>query len=170
MSGQARDNPSMATSSKTHLAPIEGNGTLNSDMNLNQLLLARNDWLSQAILSGVKQSDAADLSAAQTRLLAVMAGKPTSISELARRMGVTRQAVHKTVIELERRGVLRVHDDPQRGNAKLVIYTEKGRELNRQGARIINSIESRLTAQLGSTKVQHLKKLLAADWGATPNS
>lgn len=160
----------MVNPQKINSVQPESGNALDSQMNLNQLLLARNDWLSQAILSGVKQSDAADLSATQTRLLAVMAGQPTSISELARRMGVTRQAVHKTVMELERRGVLKVQDDPARGNAKLVIYTDKGRELNRQGARIIDSIESRLTAQLGSAKVQHLKKLLAADWGVTPSA
>ena len=132
--------------------------------NLKQLLLARNDWFAQEIMKSVKASDYAFISPAQSRLLAHMGGKPTSMAELARRLAISRQAVHKTVNELVRRGILDVRDDPERGNSKQVLYTARGKDLNRGGARIIDEIEQRLARKLGAQQVSQLKALLSAEW------
>jgi DNA-binding MarR family transcriptional regulator len=132
--------------------------------NLKQLLLARNDWFAQEIMKGVKSSDYAFITPAQSRLLAHMGGRPMSMAEIARRLAISRQAVHKTVNELARRGVLEIRDDPERGNSKLVSYTQRGKELNRGGARIIEEIEQRLVRRLGAQQVAKLKAMLAADW------
>lgn len=132
--------------------------------NLRQLLLARSDWFDAEIMRGVKSGPHAYLTPAQSRLLALMGGKPLSMAELARRLTISRQAVHKTVAELSRRGILEVRDDPQRGNSKLVVYTDKGRQINRAGAALIDSIEQRLAARIGSEQLEALRALLAADW------
>ena len=87
-----------------------------------------------------------------------------SFSEIAREFRISRQAVHKTVSELARRGILEVIDDPQRGNSKLVHYTDKGRLLNRAGAQIIQRIESDIAQQLGEARLRDLKQLLAEPW------
>jgi DNA-binding MarR family transcriptional regulator len=133
--------------------------------NLKQLLLTRNDWFAQEIMNSVKTSDYAFITAAQSRLLAHMGGKPMSMAELARRLAISRQAVHKTVNELVRRGILDVRADPERGNSKLVFYTARGKELNRGGARIIEDIEQRLARKLGAQQLAQLKALLSVEWG-----
>jgi DNA-binding MarR family transcriptional regulator len=135
-------------------------------MNLKQLLLDRNDWFAQEIMKAVRSSgDFGFITPAQSRLLALMGGKPMSMAELGRRLAISRQAVHKTVAELVRRGILEVRDDPERGNSKQVLYTARGKELNRSGARIIEAIEQRLAARLGPQQIEALRALLAADWG-----
>jgi len=133
--------------------------------NLKQLLLARSDWFASEIMRAVKRGEHAYITPAQSRLLAHMAGRPASMAELARRLAISRQAVHKTVAELARRGILEVRDDPQRLNAKLVVYTEMGKQVNRAGAKIIDAIEARIGAKLGPDKLELLRELLAADWG-----
>ena len=133
--------------------------------NLKQLLLARSDWFAREIMRSVRRSnDFAFLTPAQSRLLAHMAGKPMSMAELARRLAISRQAVHKTVGELARRGILEVREDPARRNSKLVCYTETGRELNRAGARMIERVEDRIAQRIGSRGLETLKQLLAEDW------
>jgi DNA-binding MarR family transcriptional regulator len=57
-----------------------------------------------------------------------------------------------------------VRDDPERRNAKIVVYTEKGRQVNRAGARIIEQIEQRLAERLGADRLETLRELLAEDW------
>ncbi len=132
--------------------------------NLKQLLLARSEWFAREIMKGVKRSEYAFISPAQSRLLAHMGGRPTSMAELARRLAISRQAVHKTVAELVRRGILDVRDDPDKGNAKLVVYTDKGRQVNRAGAQIIERLEERVAERIGRERLQELRTLLAADW------
>jgi DNA-binding MarR family transcriptional regulator len=133
-------------------------------VNLKQLLLARSDWFAREIMSGVKRSEYAYITPAQSRLLAHMGGKPTSLSELARRLAISRQAVHKTAGELVRRGILEIRDDPERRNAKHVVYTERGRQVNRAGAQIIERLEERIASRIGAQRLAELKGLLAADW------
>ena len=133
--------------------------------NLKQLLLGRSEWFAREIMKGVKRSEYAFITPAQSRLLAHMGGRPTSMAELARRLAISRQAVHKTVAELVRRGILEVRDDPDKGNAKLVVYTDKGRQVNRAGAQIIERLEERVAERIGRERLQDLRTLLAADWG-----
>lgn len=132
--------------------------------NLKQLLLARSDWFAREIMSGVRRSEFSYITPAQSRLLAHMGGKPTSMSELARRLAISRQAVHKTVAELARRGILEIRDDPARRNAKLVVYTERGRQVNRAGAQIIERLEERIGTRIGRERLDALKALLAQPW------
>jgi DNA-binding MarR family transcriptional regulator len=133
--------------------------------NLKQLLLARTDWFAREIMKGVARSEHAYITPAQSRLLAHMGGRPTGMPELARRLAISRQAVHKTVAELVRRGILEIRDDPGRPNAKLVSYTDKGRQVNRAGTQIIERLEERIAAKIGRIRLEELKSLLAADWG-----
>ena len=133
--------------------------------NLKQLLLGRSEWFAREIMKGVKRSEYAFITPAQSRLLAHMGGRPTSMAELARRLAISRQAVHKTVAELVRRGILEVRDDPDKGNAKLVVYTDKGRQVNRAGAQIIERLEERVAERIGRERLEELRTLLAADWG-----
>ena len=135
-----------------------------STPNLKQLLLERSDWFAREIMKGVRSSDYAFVTPAQSRLLAHMGGKPMSMAELARRLAISRQAVHKTVTELVRRGILEVLDDPERRNSKLVVYTDKGRQLNRAGAQIIERLEERVARAIGQEELRRLKALLALPW------
>jgi DNA-binding MarR family transcriptional regulator len=132
--------------------------------NLKQLLLERSDWFAREIMKGVRRSEHAYITPAQSRLLAHMGGKPMNMAELARRLAISRQAVHKTVAELVRRGILEVVDDPQRGNSKLVRYTDKGRTVNRAGAQMIERIEAGIAGRLGAERLAELKRLLAGPW------
>ena len=96
--------------------------------NLKQLLIARNEWIDSEIMRAVQRSESfAYLSPAQSRLLAHMGGRPTSMAALSRKLAISRQAVHKTVGELVRRGILSISDDPERRNAKLIQYTDLAR-------------------------------------------
>lgn len=128
--------------------------------NLKQLLIASSDWFAQEVMKGVQKSPYDYLSPAQSRLLANMGGKPMSMAELARRLAISRQAVHKMVMELSRRGILALQEDPGRRHGKLVVYTEKGRQLNRTGAQLIDRIELSLAQKLGAEQLANLKRLL----------
>lgn len=132
--------------------------------NLKQLLIARNEWFDRGIMNAVRSGPNAYLTPGQARLLARMGGKPTSMAELARRLAISRQAVHKSVSELARRGILEVREDPERGNSKLVVYTDKGRQVNRSGAQIIDRLEQRIAQRIGAAGLAELKTLLAAAW------
>jgi DNA-binding MarR family transcriptional regulator len=127
--------------------------------NLKQLLLASSDWFAQEVMKGVQHGPYAYITPAQSRLLAHMGGKPMSMAELGRRLAISRQAVHKTVMELSRRGLLEVKNDPLRRHGK-IVYTESGRQLNRSGAQLIDHIERDIAKKIGDQDLTKLKALL----------
>jgi DNA-binding MarR family transcriptional regulator len=129
-------------------------------MNLKQLLIAKNDWFAEQIMDEVRGSEYGYITPAQSRLLAHMGGRPMSMAELSRKLGISRQAVHKTVVELNRRGILELQNDPERGNSKLVVYTVKGKQVNRFGAAIIDRIEAQISERIGPTAFKQLKAQL----------
>ncbi|MEO1334258.1 MAG: MarR family transcriptional regulator [Myxococcota bacterium] len=65
----------------------------------------------------------------------------TRLTELARRMGVTKQAVSQLVDELERIGVLAREPDPDDRRAKRVVFTDRGRTFMLEGLAILRSVE-----------------------------
>jgi DNA-binding MarR family transcriptional regulator len=130
-------------------------------MNLKQLLIAKNDWFAEQIMEGVRGSEYGHITPAQSRLLAHMGGRPINMAELSRKLGISRQAVHKTVVELGRKGILELKLDPERGNSKLVVYTAKGKQVDRFGVQIITKIETQIAQRIGPQALEELKATLA---------
>jgi DNA-binding MarR family transcriptional regulator len=84
-------------------------------------------------------------------------------------MGVSRQAIYRTVRELQALDVLRLEDDPERGNQKLVVMTERGFRLVAQARAALGEIEATLDKRIGAAAVRGLREALENDWGAAPS-
>ena len=85
----------------------------------------------------------------------------TRASELARRAGLTRQALTQIVDDLQRLGYVTRRDDPSDRRAKLVVYTDRGRDGFRVSRRIIAALERDAERRLGRERYAHLREGLA---------
>jgi DNA-binding MarR family transcriptional regulator len=102
----------------------------------------------------------ADATPAEARLFAVLRGRERSISDLARVLGVTRQAVHHTVHRLIDAGVVELVVAEHSRREKLVRITATGRKVQAIAAANLRRIEAEMAAVLGEDKVSELRKLL----------
>lgn len=91
-------------------------------------------------------------------------------SELAARAGITRQSMGEVVRELVELGIVEMTPDPTDRRAKLVTYTETGREEAMRGGDYIVEFEERVTEALGEEGYEQLRaglekvyELLTAD-------
>ncbi|SIN87874.1 transcriptional regulator, MarR family [Singulisphaera sp. GP187] len=89
---------------------------------LNGLLLAAGDQLAEP----------AALTAARWQVLGVADHGPAPVANVARIMGLTRQAVQSTSDALERDGFVEYSNNPHHRRAKLIVLTDKGRAALRQ--------------------------------------
>ncbi|MDE0881223.1 MAG: MarR family transcriptional regulator [Myxococcota bacterium] len=80
------------------------------------------------------------------------------ITELAERMGSTKQAVGQMVTQLQNAGYVRRRLDPQDGRARLVELTEGGFEVLLAGLEVFAEIETELAAELGSENLKRFAK------------
>jgi DNA-binding MarR family transcriptional regulator len=93
----------------------------------------------------------------------------TRVTELADRVGVTKQAMSQFLSECEHLGFLERRADPTDGRAKLVYFTAKGRKFMASVQHVVESSEKEIVATLGAAEVARLReglKKLAARLGA----
>lgn len=96
------------------------------------------------------------------RLLGNLDTEGTRISGLARRMGITRQAVAQLVKEIEAAGFVERRADPEDGRGVIVAFTPKGREGLAAAVEVMAEIEAEYADVVGQSGLDELKGHLKA--------
>jgi len=131
---------------------------------LRNLLLKRFDWMEERVLERAKRSGYANITPAMNRLFAHMWGQPVGLSELSRRLGITRQAVHKLAVEAARHGLVEFVASPSDARVVQLRFSEAGWKMSDSAARDFDAIEAALVRKLGARRVADLKATLAMAW------
>lgn len=92
-----------------------------------------------------------------------------SISELGRRLGVSKQAAGKTATGLERAGYVRREIDPRDRRAWILVRTDRGNEMLTLSAGFFEQIATDWARQIGDTRLQaiedDLQEIIEGDGG-----
>jgi DNA-binding MarR family transcriptional regulator len=123
-------------------------------------------WLEEGLLARLVAAGWTDVTRAHSRVFANLDRDGTRPSELARRMGVTRQAAHQTVQELVDRGFLELGPDPKNARARRAVLTARGRHVVADARDIVRDLENTLERRIGRKRVARLRRALESDWGA----
>ena len=102
------------------------------------------------------------LRAAHTALFPHLNAEGVRGADLAKKLGVSKQAVSQLVTELEEWGVVEQIADPQDGRAKLVRFTKKGEQALLQGLAVLGELERELSDKIGKRRMQELHTALLA--------
>jgi DNA-binding MarR family transcriptional regulator len=102
------------------------------------------------------------LRAAHTAVFPHLNAEGVRGADLAKKLGVTKQAVSQLVTELEEWGVVEQVADPQDGRAKLVRLTKKGEQSLLHGLAVLSELETELTDKIGKRRMQDLHTALLA--------
>ncbi len=131
---------------------------------LRQLLASKHNWIETKVHESTSLTDYGHLTPALTRLFGHIRKKPVSISDLARKMMISRQAVHKLLIEAKEMGYVELLDDDHDKRVKLVKFTESGLEMSKICINDLTTLEHNLISVLGEEDFNHLKRILTKDW------
>lgn len=104
------------------------------------------------------------LSDAQMRVLATLRGEKSTISEVARRLRVSRQAVHKIASDLVTAGLLELNVKADNLRDKTIGFTIKGEQMKRTAEKILQELEKEVENAIGRDNLQQMKALLQKDW------
>jgi DNA-binding MarR family transcriptional regulator len=87
-------------------------------------------------------------------------------SDIARSMGLTRQAVHITIGQVVKKGIFELLEDPHDKRGKIVTLTKVGRAMRRDAQLTVKYCAEQLAARIGGENVRNLMAAFAKDWGA----
>ena len=131
---------------------------------LRHLLMARSDWMEQRVMEMAEHNGYPHVTTAMNRLFAHLGGRPLGLSELARRLSVSRQAVHKLAIESERLGLVEFIPSEVDGRVKLLRFTQKGWHMSQLAAASFLEIEQKLSTTIGIKNLEDLRRILSMTW------
>lgn len=102
------------------------------------------------------------LSSARWQVMGAIEAEAQSVAQVARAMGLTRQAVQRVANALAEEGLVRFDENPQHRRAQLVVMTERGRAALETVNLRQKAWSNRLAAGLGSERLEAAADLLRA--------
>lgn len=137
--------------------------------NIGHLLLTGFKWFDAGLRASLSAQGLAEITPSQSLVFAHLDREGTTTSELARRIGVTRQAVQQQVGELVAAGLLATEPEPGDRRARRVVLTATGRRSVTAALATFAALEDELATRIGPSRVTALRAALERDWGAPPS-
>ena len=131
------------------------------DQTLYRLLLRATRAETTATLRQVHERGYADVTLSDTNLMANLDTGGTTITALARRAGVTRQAASQQLAALEQAGYVERRPSASDGRAVVVVQTALGRALLADALEVVEALEATYADLLTPERLAGLKESLA---------
>ncbi len=122
-------------------------------------------WMDESLQNGLQRAGHKPRTRTQTMILIHLSNGVTRAAELARALGVSRQAIQQQINDLEAEELVTQLPDPTDKRANRIVFSEKGAELINQALETLRGAEQALAMRLGYETVNQLRRGLTADWG-----
>lgn len=86
-------------------------------------------------------------------------------SDIARNMGVTRQAIHATINQMVELGMVEMANDPSNGRVKMLTLTPTGERMRRDAQQAMLLLGEELGRRVGREELLRAATTLGKDWG-----
>jgi DNA-binding MarR family transcriptional regulator len=136
--------------------------------NLALLLLGGFRHMAGAAQAELSRRGYPGITAANELAMRAIAAGASSASELARAIGVSKQAAAKVISALEERGYVGRSDDPKDARRKLVTVTDRGTASMQEGEAILDDLRVEWRQKIGADNLARLEADLIKLVGSRP--
>ncbi|MFV0278232.1 MAG: MarR family winged helix-turn-helix transcriptional regulator [Parahaliea sp.] len=136
--------------------------------NLAQLLLRALYWVEDSMQNNYQRRGGTRLTRSQSLVMMHIGEGITRPSTIAERMGISRQAVHANIQELNRIGLIELVPDPGDRRATIATLSRKGKPSRVLAIQVMEDLEDELIRRLGKRDFAQFKCALEKDWGPPP--
>jgi DNA-binding MarR family transcriptional regulator len=124
------------------------------------LLAIPHHELQRRVEMGFAKAGLPEIRPAHTAIFQWLPVEGARVTELAERIGTTKQAVGYLVDYLEANGFLERVPDPRDGRAMLVRRTERGWLVNETARKLVEEVQADWAQKIGADQMIELRKLL----------
>lgn len=129
--------------------------------NLRQRLLRASRVVNTLIVQGLQQRGFEKLRSTHTALLSNLDLEGASLTSIAGRAGMTKQAMGRLADELVRFGYIQRSQDPTDNRAAILTFTDAGLDLMQQSFAVMEEIEKRCAKRIGKNNFRTLLEALS---------
>ena len=137
-------------------------------MRTNQLIIAlfqRFCWLDEGLQARLRDRGWPGVSRPQSMVMTNIVSGIVRPSDIARNLGISRQAIHSTINQMVALGVVALEPDPDDRRRMIVSLTEAGARMRQDAQRAMDAMSDQLAERLGHERFTELLTILEADWG-----
>jgi DNA-binding MarR family transcriptional regulator len=128
-------------------------------------LLSAVYWFDEALQEQLSARGWARLTRAQSLVLMNIAMGIQRATEIAKNIGVSRQAMSQMLAEMQARELVAIEADPTDRRAQLVVFSLTSAAIRDDAVQILSALETELSKRIGTRKFLGLREALASDWG-----
>ena len=137
-------------------------------MRTNQLIIAlfqRFCWLDEGLQARLHDHGWPDVNRPQSMVMTNIVSGIVRPSDIARNLGLSRQAIHSTINQMVKLGIVQLEVDPDDRRHMIVSLTDLGGRMRKDAQRSMDALTAQIAAVLGQDKFDALLAALEADWG-----
>lgn len=128
-------------------------------------LLRGFEWFDEGLQSSLRARGWPTLTRPESMVMIHVVENMIRPSEIARSLGLTRQAVHRTITLICEKGLFRLEPDPDDGRGSIIVLTPQGEAMRHDAQQIVLRIHQELTRRIGKKSAAQLNAALELDWG-----
>ena len=123
-------------------------------------------WFDEGLQSALKARGWQSMSRSQSITLANIALGIRRPADIARNLGISRQAVSNMLQDMVREGLITIEPDPSDRRASVVNFSESSSRLRADALEILGQLEATVAKRIGAGPMKSLRESLGKDWGA----
>lgn len=124
-------------------------------------------WFDDGMQNYLRSRGWPSVSRTQSMILINVISGTNRSAEIARNLGVTRQAIHITISQMIDAGLVKLESDPTDGRSKCVVLSETLEPMRRDAREAVDLLTKELHRRLGARTAQALARAFEQDWGPT---
>ncbi|HKD22355.1 MAG TPA: MarR family winged helix-turn-helix transcriptional regulator [Rhizomicrobium sp.] len=126
-------------------------------------------WFDEGLQNYLRAKGWSKVTRAQSMIMVNVITGTRKPSDIARVLGISRQAVHATIEQMIEMDLVKLVDDPEDGRAKILELSEGGERRRKDARRAVVMLTKELSTRIGKQNVQNLLKAFSVDWGKPPD-
>lgn len=137
-------------------------------MSTQQLIIAlfqRFCWLDEGLQARLHDRGWPDISRPQSMIMTNIVSNITRPSDIARNLGLSRQAIHNTINQMVKMDIVRLTPDPVDRRHMILSLTEAGVRMRHDAQQAMDALTDQIAEKLGTEQLSALMQMLEADWG-----
>ena len=137
-------------------------------MRTNQLIIAlfqRFCWMDEGLQARLHDQGWPDVSRPQSMVMTNIVSGVVRPSDIARNLGVSRQAIHNTIGQMIKLDIVKLEADPGDRRHMVLSLTETGARMRQDAQRAMDALTAQIAEVLGQDRFDALLAALEADWG-----
>lgn len=133
-------------------------------INLVDLISDKHAKLRKKVIEAWEENEEERITETESYIIALVQKDRMTVAQIAKKIGISRQGIHKCTKNLIERGYIEIEEGKARSREKYLRLTEKGIYFVDETLKIKKSIENEIIKSIGQQKFDFIKEIFNSSW------